>query len=119
LLEPDTSILVNLGYGSITEGWNQGPADLVSTVNWGLPDMDWSEVFAALQTGAQQGWEAFTADLMNPATYQLDPIVDSPALAQLISAEFGAGLIDTAHPDFIQALLGGLEMIDPLTYLGI
>jgi hypothetical protein len=56
---------------------------------------------------------------MNPATYQLDPIVDSPALAQLISAEFGAGLIDTAHPDFIQALLGGLEMIDPLTYLGI
>jgi hypothetical protein len=119
LLEPDTRILVNLGYGSITEGWNQGPADLVSTVNWGLPDMDWNEVFAALQTGAQQGWEAFTADLMNPATYQLDPIVDSPALAQLISAEFGAGLIDTAHPDFIQALLGGLEMIDPLTYLGI
>jgi PE-PPE domain len=24
LLEPDTQILVNLGYGSITEGWNQG-----------------------------------------------------------------------------------------------
>ena len=27
LLEPDTQILVNLGYGSITEGWNQGPAE--------------------------------------------------------------------------------------------
>ena len=116
LLEPDTSILVNLGYGSITEGWNQGPADLVSTVNWGLPDMDWNQVFAALDTGAQQGWDAFTADLLNPATYQAEPLVDSPALTQLISAEFGAGLIDTAHPDFIQALLGGLEMVNPFTW---
>lgn len=43
----DTSILVNLGYGSITEGWNQGPAGLVTTVNWGLPDMDWNQVCAA------------------------------------------------------------------------
>ena len=116
LLEPDTSILVNLGYGSITEGWNQGPADLVNTVNWGLPDMDWNQVFAALDTGAQQGWAAFTADLLNPATYQMDPIVDSPALTQLLSAEFGAGLIDTAHPDFIQALLGALDIVNPFTF---
>lgn len=116
LLEPDMSILVNLGYGSITDGWNQGPADLVTTVNWGLPDMDWNQVFAALDTGAQQGWEAFTADLLNPATYQVEPLVDSPALTQLISAEFGAGLIDTAHPDFIQALLGGLDMASPFTF---
>lgn len=116
LLEPDTSILVNLGYGSITEGWNQGPADLVSTANWGLPDMDWNQVFAALDTGAQQGWAAFTADLLNPATYQIDPIVDNPALTQLISAEFGAGLIDTAHPDFIQALLGVVDMVSPITF---
>ena len=116
LLEPDTSILVNLGYGSITEGWNQGPADLVSTVNWGLPDMDWNQVLAALDTGTQQGWTAFTADLLNPATYQMESIVDSPALTELISAEFGAGLVDTAHPDFIQALLGGLEMINPFTF---
>jgi hypothetical protein len=116
LFEPDTSILVNLGYGSITEGWNQGPADLVTTVNWGLPDMDWNQVFAALDTGAQQGWEAFTADLLNPATYQVEPIVDSPALTQLISAEYSAGLIDTMHPDFIQALLGGLDMGSPFTF---
>lgn len=35
LLEPDTSILVNLGYGSITQGWNQAPADVVTPVDWG------------------------------------------------------------------------------------
>jgi PE-PPE domain-containing protein len=116
LLEPDTSILVNLGYGSITDGWNQGPADLVTTANWGLPDMDWNQVFAALDTGAQQGWDAFTADLANPATYQVEPLVDSPALTQLIGAEYGAGLIDTLHPDIVQALLGLIGMDSPFTF---
>jgi PE-PPE domain len=116
LLEPDTSILVNLGYGSITEGWNQGPADTVTTVNWGLPDMDWNQVFSALDTGAQQGWEAFTADLSNPATYQLEPLVDSPALAPLIGAEYGAGLIDTIHPDLVEVLLGAIGMDSPLSF---
>jgi hypothetical protein len=116
LLEPDTSILVNLGYGSITEGWNQGPADTLSTVNWGLPDMDWNQVVSALDTGAQQGWEAFTADLSNPATYQMEPLVDSPALAPLISAEYGAGLIDTIHPDLVEVLLGAIGMDSPLSF---
>jgi PE-PPE domain len=117
LLEPDTSILVNLGYGSITEGWNQGPADTVTTVNWGLPNMDWNQVFSALDTGAQQGWEAFTADLSNPATYQVEPLVDSPALTQLISAEYGAGLIDTMHPgSIVEVLLGAIGMDSPLSF---
>jgi hypothetical protein len=116
LLEPDTSILVNLGYGSITEGWNQGPADQVSTVNWGLPDMDWNQVLSALDTGAQQGWDAFTADLSNPAAYQMEPLVDSPALTQLISAEYGAGLIDTMNPNIFEALLGAIGMDSPLTF---
>ena len=117
LLEPDTSILVNLGYGSITDGWNQGPADLVTTVNWGLPDMDWNQVFSALDTGAQQGWDAFTADLSNPATYQMEPLVDSPALTTLISAEYGAGLIDTIHPDsIIEVLLGAIGMDSALSF---
>jgi hypothetical protein len=118
LLEPDTSILVNLGYGSITDGWNQGPADVVTPVNFGLPDMDWNQVFAALDSGAQQGWDAFTADLMNPATYQVQPLVDSPALTELINAEYGAGLIDTVHPDsIIPVLLGWIDMADPSTWL--
>lgn len=116
LVEPDTSILVNLGYGSLTDGWNQGPADSVTTVNWGLPDMDWNQVVSALDTGAQQGWAAFTADLSNPATYQMGPLVDSPALTPLISAEYGAGLIDTMRPDIFEVLLGAIGMDNPLTF---
>jgi hypothetical protein len=117
LLEPDTSILVNLGYGSITEGWNQGPADVVTNVNWGLPDMDWSQVFAALETGAQHGWDAFTADLLNPATYQVEPLVDNPVLTPLIDAEYGAGLIDTPHPDsIIQVLVGAIDAYLPSSF---
>ncbi len=88
----------------------------MTTVNWGLPDMDWNQVFAALDTGAKQGWDAFTADLENPATYQVEPLVDSPALTQLIGAEYGAGLIDTMHPDIVQALLGLIGMDSPFSF---
>ena len=43
LLEPDTQILVNLGYGSITEGWNQGPANVPTT--FGLsPDINQTQL---------------------------------------------------------------------------
>jgi len=55
--------------------------------------------------------------LSNPATYQVEPLVDSPALTQLISAEYGAGLIDTVHPDsIIPVLLGLIGMDSPLSF---
>ena len=54
LLEPDTQILVNLGYGSITEGWNQGPANVPTT--FGLsPDINQTQLDDALSNGWQQG----------------------------------------------------------------
>jgi PE-PPE domain len=37
LLQPDMTVLVNLGYGSITDGWSQGPAN-VSTPVRAVPD---------------------------------------------------------------------------------
>lgn len=69
LLEPVTRIMVNLGYGSITEGWNQGPADVPTT--FGLfPDIDQAQLSEALSSGWQQGltdaWDAFA----NPISYQ-------------------------------------------------
>jgi hypothetical protein len=42
--------------------------------------------------------------------------MDSPALTQLIGAEYGAGLIDTLHPDIVQALLGLIGMDNPFTF---
>ncbi len=81
LLEPDTQILVNLGYGSITEGWNQGPANDPTT--FGLyPDINQTQLSDALSNGWQQGVTDALHDLQNPVSYQdqvapLQPFADS------------------------------------------
>ena len=81
LLEPDTQILVNLGYGSITEGWNQGPANVPTT--FGLfPDVNQTQLSDALSNGWQQGVTDALHDLQSPVGYQdqvapLLPFVDS------------------------------------------
>jgi hypothetical protein len=81
LLEPDTRILVNLGYGSITEGWNQGPANVPTT--FGLfPDVNQTQLSEALSNGWQQGVAGALSDLQHPVSYQdqvapLLPFADS------------------------------------------
>jgi hypothetical protein len=81
LLEPDTQILVNLGYGSITEGWNQGPANVPTT--FGLyPDINQTQLDDALSNGWQQGVTDALKDLQSPVSYQdqvapLQPFADS------------------------------------------
>jgi hypothetical protein len=81
LLEPDTRILVNLGYGSITEGWNQGPANVPTT--FGLfPDINQTQLSEALSNGWQQGVTDALNDLQHPISYQdqvapLVPFADS------------------------------------------
>jgi len=69
LLEPDTQILVNLGYGSITEGWNQGPANDPTT--FGLsPDINHTQLSDALSNGWQLGLTDALHDLQSPVSYQ-------------------------------------------------
>jgi hypothetical protein len=81
LLEPDTQILVNLGYGSITEGWNQGPANVPTT--FGLyPDINQTQLSDALSNGWQHGVTDALHDLQSPVSYQdqvapLQPFADS------------------------------------------
>ena len=81
LLEPDTQILVNLGYGSITEGWNQGPASEPTT--FGIsPDINPTQLDDALSSGWQQGVTDALHDLQSPVSYQdqvapLQPFADS------------------------------------------
>jgi hypothetical protein len=98
LLEPDTRILVNLGYGSITEGWNQGPANVETPVALFPTDFDWSAVLPALGNGAQQGVSAFVTDLLNPETYRITPLVDNPALTTLITAAYRGGFTNNPDP---------------------
>ncbi len=72
LLQPDMSVLVNLGYGSIEDGWSPGFADVPSPFGLFPTDLNWSDVLTALVSGIPQGINAAIQDLENPANYQVD-----------------------------------------------
>ncbi len=104
LLEPDTRILVNLGYGSITEGWNQGPADVPTT--FGLfPDIDQAQLSAALSNGWQQGVTDFLHDLQNPISYpdQVAPLLPFANSLHTIG-------LAPANPSFTDVIDGLLKL---------
>lgn len=111
LMEPSMRILVNLGYGNIDHGWNDGPADVPTLFSPDSQSIDWPEVNVALEKAAQVGWDAFTADLMNPATYQFTDMIDNPVLAGLVAAASGAGLVDSADPTMSDLLAGLTNML--------
>ena len=104
LLEPDTRILVNLGYGSITEGWNQGPANVPTT--FGLfPDIDQTQLSDALSNGWQQGVTDALNDLQNPISYpdQLAPLL--PFANSLYTVGFAP-----ENPSFTDTIDGLLKL---------
>ena len=113
LLQPDMRILVNLGYGSISDGWNQGPANVETPIALFPTDLDWSAVLPALGNGAQQGVTAFVHDLLNPATYQITPLVDNPALTTLVTAAYRGGDINNPHPSSLWDLLTSWVTVPP------
>ena len=126
LLQPDMTVLVNLGYGSITDGWSQGPANVTTPFELFPTDLNWSDVLTALVNGVGQGVDAAIADLENPDNYQIPSLLDNPTLAPLVDAAFTSGLIDTLQPtseQLTQALLGGnfplsdATLLSPLTDL--
>jgi hypothetical protein len=71
LLEPTMRILVNLGYGSLTEGWNQGPANVPTTISWDLlpSNISWADLSAALGNAWTQGVQDAFKELQDPNTY--------------------------------------------------
>lgn len=120
LLQPDMTVLVNLGYGSITDGWSQGPANVPTPFDLFPTDLNWSDVLTALVNGVPQGIQAAIADLENPANYQIPSLLDSPTLAPLVAAAYTSGLIDTLQPtslELTQALLGGSFPVSDATLL--
>jgi hypothetical protein len=102
LLEPDTQILVNLGYGSITEGWNQGPANEPTT--FGLyPDIDQTQLSDALSNGWQQGVTDALNDLQHPVSYQDQVAPLLPFANSLYTV--GAAPEDPSFTDVVDGLL--------------
>ncbi|MBV8177999.1 MAG: PE-PPE domain-containing protein [Mycobacterium sp.] len=111
LLEPDTRILVNLGYGSITEGWNQGPANVPTT--FGLyPDVNPTQLSEALSNGWQQGITDALNDLQHPVSYQdqVAPLLPFENALHTI----GLAPQDPSFTDVIDGLLkyGGFPVSD-------
>jgi hypothetical protein len=90
LLQPDLKILVDLGYGNLdtpediadgTGGWDEGPANVATP--FGLfPDVDFGDLLTALENGAKQGFDAFTADMSdlgNSGSGTSSDVVGDPA----------------------------------------
>ena len=111
---------MNLGYGRITDGWSQGPANVATPFDLFPTDLNWSDVLTALVNGVPQGIEAAIADLANPDNYQIPSLLDNPTLTPLVDAAFTSGLIDTLQPTSLQltqVLLGGSFPVPDATLL--
>ncbi len=111
LLEPDTQILVNLGYGSIDQGWAPGDADVVSAPGLFPTDLNLGDIFTALGNGLQQGVSDFVADLGNSDTYEITPLVDNPSLSEVADAGYLYGFLDTPNPTPLEAIQGITELL--------
>jgi hypothetical protein len=133
LLEPDMRILVNLGFGNITDGWNHGDANVPTPLGF-LPPTDVLDDIAkqlpqALANGWQQGVTDYFDDLAHPSNpspgfvTELDKFAETLAGTKL-SAFFSSfptlhDLFDTFPPhtgspslDVATALLFNLPEID-------
>jgi PE-PPE domain len=62
LLQPDLRVLVDLGYGSTTQGWSPDPPN-VPTPFGVIPPVSPLQVLSALGAGTQQGIGAFASDI--------------------------------------------------------
>ncbi|BBZ50075.1 PE-PPE domain-containing protein [Mycobacterium heidelbergense] len=87
LVQPDLKVLVDLGYGSTTQGWSPG-APNVPTPFGVIPPVSPGAVLAALAGGTQQGIGAFTGDI-NAGIAGI-PSLSPPSLAS-IAGSIGTG----------------------------
>ena len=116
LLQPDLRVLVNLGYGSNTEGWSSGPADVPTPMGFLPPLSVLEQVPQALATGLQQGINNAIQDVLNAGNYQLvspETMTDFPGpLLRSAEAEF---LWPGASPaDIINNLIGSSGLLTGL-----
>jgi hypothetical protein len=111
LLEPDVSVLVNLGYGSLTEGWDSQNAPDVPTEFGFLPtNITSSELTTALLNGAQLGITDFTNDLQSPS---FD--FDWSSLQPLLNAAYTFGLTPTEITDPLNPPSNLVELINAIS----
>jgi hypothetical protein len=110
LLQPDLTVVVDLGYGSTTQGWSTTPPN-VATPFGVLPPVPAHEIASALVTGTHQGVNAFSADVreMIASPHHLPPLSHLESTIGSVSNHLSTGvkgLTSTlSSPDsFIEAL---------------
>ena len=100
LLQPDLTVLVNLGYGSTTQGWSTGPANVPTPFGLFPTDLTPVSVLTALGKGAVQGVTNAVNDLKTPTLFDLSSLSgylaalhtialtpsNTPSLLQLVAA---------------------------------
>jgi hypothetical protein len=86
LLGPDLTVLINLGYGSLTDGYSPDPANIATPFGLWPTDISSSDLLGALQNGAQEGWTNFVSDLQNFSPSSLDPVPSEASFTDLLSA---------------------------------
>lgn len=88
LLEPSMRILVNLGYGSLTEGWNQGPANVLNTFSFELlpSHISLEEVNAALANAWTEGVQDAFKELQDPMNYLYGSFLGDEPFSTLLNA---------------------------------
>jgi len=91
LVQPDLTVLVNIGYGSTTQGWSTGPPN-VPTPFGVIPPVSPASVLSALATGTPQGISAF----MNDVNAEAPIMASNLSPAGLSSALMGTGGIGAA-----------------------
>ncbi|MDP7704524.1 MULTISPECIES: PE-PPE domain-containing protein [unclassified Mycobacterium] len=85
LIEPNMRVIVNLGYGSTTQGWSPDPPN-VPTGFGVIPPVSPLEIAQALGAGTQQGISDFAADIRAMiASPPAVPVPDMPTILQSIN----------------------------------
>jgi hypothetical protein len=98
LLQPDLTVLVNLGYGDPNFGWSTSPANVPTP--FGLfPHVSQALIAQDLVTGAKQGVAAFVSDIHSGAASSLSLSSLSHSLSSLPSPTHLLTALSTAASD--------------------
>jgi hypothetical protein len=100
LVQPDLAVLVNLGYGSITNGWSPGPANVVTPIGLLPTNINPVDLVTALANGVPQGITNALNDLKTPQLFDLS------SLSLLLSGLNTHGLTPSPTPSVLQLLAG-------------
>jgi len=100
LLQPDLRVLVNLGYGSITNGWSPGPADVPTPFGLFPANINRADVLTALANGAKQGSTDARNDLKTPTLF------DTSSFSGFLAGFHTIGFTPSDSPSLLQLLAG-------------